>query len=128
MIACPIIARRTTLPINPPIRKFIVHTASVPPRSNPLGTIQTHIFPLPILDTKRSQHCKQYNNHQCWNNNFFYHISHVPLSSIHIVINLCLIIAVYRCRGIIQGSQKICFNVSNLGRISIQTKQHIFDM
>ena len=39
------------------------------------------------------------------------------------MINLCLIIAVYRCRGIIQGSQKICFNVSNLGRISIQTKQ-----
>lgn len=30
--------------------------------------------------------------------------------------------------GIIQGSQKICFNVSNLGRISVQAKQHILDM
>ena len=40
-------------PINPPIRRFIVHTASVPPRSNPLGTIQTHILPIskPIIAT-----------------------------------------------------------------------------
>lgn len=143
MIACPIIARRTTLPINPPIRKSIVHTASVPPRSKPLGTIQTHIFQFQTVSPSEATAINNCTSHPGYKEvsalqtiqqspvlaqQLFYHISHVPLSSIHIVINLSLIIAVYRCRGIIQGSQKICFNVSNLGRISVQTEQHIFDM